>query len=105
GGAGVLAALVPSSMLLMSISTLLANNVYRVFTPSATDTQIAKLVRYLVPLISLVGVYLTFIGGNTLFSLTLIAYNFVTQLAPAFFASLMRKNFVTKHGAFAGIIT
>ena len=97
--------LVPSSMLLMSISTSLAKNVYSVFTPSATENQIAKLVKYLVPLISLVGIYLTFKGGNSLFSLALIAYNFITQLAPAFFASLMRQNFVTKHGAFAGIIT
>ena len=105
GGTGVLAALVPSSMLLMSISTSLAKNVYSVFTPSATENQIAKLVKYLVPLISLVGIYFTFKGGNSLFSLALIAYNFITQLAPAFFASLMRQNFVTKHGAFAGIIT
>lgn len=104
GGTGVLAALVPSSMLLMSISTMLAKNVYSVFTPTATENQIAKLVKYMVPLISLVGIYLTFQGGNTLFSLALIAYNFITQLAPAFFASLMRNNFVTKHGAFAGII-
>jgi SSS family solute:Na+ symporter len=105
GGTGVLAALVPSSLLLMTISTLLAKNVFSVFTPSVTDNQIAKLVKYLVPFISLVGIYLTFKGGNTLFSLALVAYNFITQLAPAFFASLMRRNFVTKHGAFAGIMT
>ncbi|MGZ7147828.1 sodium:solute symporter family protein [Bacillus sp. BC08] len=105
GGAGVLAALVPSSLLLMAISTLLAKNIYQVFNPSVTEMQLGKLVKYLVPFISLVGIYLTFKGGNTLFSLALIAYNFITQLAPAFFASLMRKNFVTKQGAFAGIIT
>ncbi|NOU72458.1 sodium:solute symporter family protein [Paenibacillus sp. LMG 31458] len=105
GGTGVLAALVPSSLLLMTISTLFAKNVYRVFTPSATDYQIAKLVKYLVPLVSLVAIYLTFKGGSSLFSIAIIAYNFITQLAPAFFASLMKKNFVTKQGAFAGIIT
>ncbi|SCL91970.1 sodium:solute symporter family protein [Bacillus wiedmannii] len=105
GGAGVLAALVPSSLLLMAISTLLAKNIYQVFNPSVTEMQLGKLVKYLVPFISLVGIYLTFKGGNTLFSLALIAYNFITQLAPPFFASLMRKNFVTKQGAFAGIIT
>jgi len=105
GGAGVLAALVPSSLLLMAISTLLAKNIYQVFNPSVTEMQLSKLVKYLVPFISLVGIYLTFKGGNTLFSLALIAYNFITQLSPAFFASLMRKNFVTKQGAFAGIIT
>ncbi|MGE1104898.1 sodium:solute symporter family protein [Bacillus wiedmannii] len=105
GGAGVLAALVPSSLLLMAISTLLAKNIYQVFNPSVTEMQLGKLVKYLVPFISLVGIYLTFKGGNTLFSLALIAYNFITQLAPTFFASLMRKNFVTKQGAFAGIIT
>ncbi|MCW9132062.1 sodium:solute symporter [Bacillus paramycoides] len=105
GGAGVLAALVPSSLLLMAISTLLAKNIYQVFNPSVTEKRLGKLVKYLVPFISIVGIYLTFKGGNTLFSLALIAYNFITQLAPAFFASLMRKNFVTKQGAFAGIIT
>lgn len=105
GGAGVLAALVPCSLLLMAISTLLAKNIYQVFNASVTENQLSKLVRYLVPFISLFGIYLTFKGGNTLFSLALIAYNFITQLAPAFFASLMKKNFVTKQGAFAGIIT
>lgn len=105
GGTGVLAALVPSSLLLMTISTLLIKNVYRVFKPSTNDNQTAKLVKYVVPFISLVGVYLTFRGGNTLFSIAIIAYNFITQLAPAFFASLMKRNFVTKYGAFSGIVT
>ncbi|MFE0506528.1 sodium:solute symporter family protein [Peribacillus butanolivorans] len=105
GGVGVLAALVPSSLLLMTISTLFSKNVYSVFAPSTTDKQIGKLAKYLVPFISLVAVYLTLKGGNSLFSIAIIAYNFITQLAPAFFASLMRKNFVTKQGAFAGIIT
>jgi SSS family solute:Na+ symporter len=104
GGAGVLAALVPSSMLLMTISTLFAKNIYQVFAPSTEDKQIAKLVKYLVPFISLAAIFLTFKGGNSLFSIAIIAYNFITQLAPAFFASLMKKNFVTKQGAFAGII-
>ncbi|MDR7002605.1 sodium:solute symporter [Neobacillus niacini] len=104
GGAGVLAALVPSSLLLMTISTLFAKNIYQVFVPATADNQIAKLVKYLVPFISLVAIYLTFKGGNSLFSIAIIAYNFITQLAPAFFASLMKRNFVTKQGAFAGII-
>jgi solute:Na+ symporter, SSS family len=105
GGTGVLAALVPSAMLLMVISTLLAKNIFQVFVPSITEGQIAKLVKYLVPVLSLVGLYFTFKGGNTLFGIALIAYNFITQLAPAFFFSLLKRNFVTKYGAFAGIIS
>ncbi|MEY2192000.1 hypothetical protein AB7942_04575 [Neobacillus sp. BF23-41] len=92
------------AMQLMVISTLLVKNIFQVFVPSTTEGQIAKLVKYLVPVLSLVGLYFTFKGGNTLFGIALIAYNFITQLAPAFFFSLLKRNFVTKYGAFAGII-
>ncbi|WP_223590051.1 sodium:solute symporter family protein [Neobacillus bataviensis] len=105
GGTGVLAALVPSSMLLMVISTLLTKNIFQVFVPSTTEEQIAKIVKYLVPIITLLGLYFTFKGGNSLFGIALIAYNFITQLAPAFFFSLLKRNFVTKYGALAGILS
>ncbi|MCM2532801.1 sodium:solute symporter [Neobacillus pocheonensis] len=104
GGTGVLAALVPSSMLLMVISTLIVKNIYQVVAPSKTEAQITRFMKYLVPFITLVGLYFTFKGGTSLFGISLIAYNFITQLAPAFFFSLMKKNFVTKYGAFTGII-
>lgn len=105
GAAGVLTALVPGSMLLMASSTLLAKNVYKVFAPTASDNQIARLAKLLVPVIALVAVYFTFQGGKTVVTLLLMGYSFVTQLFPSLLFSLMKKNFVTKQGAFAGIIT
>ncbi|CAH0179528.1 hypothetical protein SRABI96_01395 [Peribacillus sp. Bi96] len=103
GAAGVLTALVPGSMLLMSAATLLAKNVYGVFVPSATDKQIVSLAKYLVPVIALVSLCFTFKSG-TIVALLLMGSSLVTQLFPAMIFSLMRNNFVTKQGAFAGII-
>ncbi|MEH7504390.1 sodium:solute symporter [Neobacillus drentensis] len=104
GAAGLLTALVPGSMLLMGAATLLANNVYKTVVPRATDKQIMSLAKYLVPVLTLVSVYFTLHGGNTLLTLLLMAYSFVTQLAPALFFSFMKNNFVTKEGAAAGMI-
>lgn len=104
GAAGLLTAMVPGSMILMSASTLLVKNVYQVFVPSATDEQVAKLAKYLVPVIALVSLYFTFRGGDTIVALLLMGYSLVTQLFPAFVLSLQKQNFVTKQGAFAGIL-
>ncbi|MDQ0201291.1 Na+/proline symporter [Neobacillus ginsengisoli] len=103
GAAGVLTALVPGSMLLMSAATLLAKNVYGVFVPSATDKQIVSLAKYLVPVVALASLFFTFKSG-TIVALLLMGSSMVTQLFPAMIFSLMRNNFVTKQGAFAGII-
>lgn len=104
GAAGLLTALVPGSMLLMSAATLLARNVYKPFNKSASDIQIMKLAKILVPVISLISVYLTLNGGNTIVMLLLMGYSFVTQLFPALLCSLMKNNFVTKQGAIVGIV-
>ncbi|OIK15493.1 sodium:solute symporter [Bacillus sp. MUM 116] len=103
GAAGVLTALVPGSMLLMSAATLLSKNVYGVFVPSATDKQIVSLAKYLVPVVALVSLFFTFKSG-TIVALLLMGSSMVTQLFPAMIFSLMKNNFVTKQGAFAGII-
>ncbi|ALA70177.1 hypothetical protein GT50_08115 [Geobacillus stearothermophilus 10] len=104
GAAGLLTAMVPGSMILMTASTLLAKNVYQVIVPSATDEQVAKLAKYLVPIIALVSLYFTFRGGDTIVALLLMGYSLVTQLFPSFVLSLTKQNFVTKQGAFAGIL-
>jgi solute:Na+ symporter, SSS family len=103
GAAGILTALVPGSMILMAAATLLAKNVYQVLNPKVTDQQVSKTARYLVPVVALIAVFFTFKGGNTLVTLLLMGYSLVTQLFPALAFSLMKNNFVTKQGAFAGI--
>ncbi|MGG1677106.1 sodium:solute symporter [Neobacillus sp. NRS-1170] len=103
GAAGLLTAIVPGSMIMMSASTLLAKNVYKVFVPKATDQQVSKLAKNLVPVVAIIALYFTFKGGDTLVTLLLMGYSLVTQLFPALVFSLAKKNIVTKAGAFAGI--
>ncbi len=64
GAAGVLPALVPGSMLLMSAATLLAKNVYGVFVPTATEKQIVQLAKFLVPFVALIALFFTFQSGT-----------------------------------------
>jgi SSS family solute:Na+ symporter len=104
GAAGVLTALVPGSMILMTASTLLANNVYRTFRPQSDDAHIAAMAKAFVPCLMLLAVYFTLGGNETIVSLLLMAYAFVTQLFPIVLASLMRNNPVTRSAAFASVI-
>ncbi|MGB8957069.1 MAG: sodium:solute symporter family protein [Tumebacillaceae bacterium] len=104
GAAGLLTALVPGSMLLMSASTLLAKNVYHHLRPATTAGQVSRLAKWLVPLLALVSVYFTLNGGETIVQLLLMGYSLVTQLFPALFCSLLPRNPVTKQGAIAGIL-
>ncbi|KLU60965.1 putative symporter YodF [Peptococcaceae bacterium CEB3] len=104
GAAGILTALVPGSMLLMTSSTIVAKNIYHVFAPSTSEEQVAKIARLLVPVVALVAVYFTFNSGAAIVVLLLAGYSLVTQIFPAFIFSLLKNNFVTKYGAFAGIL-
>lgn len=103
GAAGLLTAIVPGSMILMSAPTLLAKNVYKVMRPQATEQQVSRLAKNLVPVVAIVALYFTFKGGNTLVTLLLMGYSLVTQLFPALVSSLFKTNYVTKQGAFLGI--
>ncbi|MFE1629496.1 sodium:solute symporter [Brevibacillus reuszeri] len=104
GAAGILAALVPSSMMLNVAATILSKNVYKIWKPETTDASLARLTRYLVPVVAIAALYFTFNGGNTIVTLLIMGYSLVTQLFPALFFSLWKKNPVTVQGAFCGII-
>jgi solute:Na+ symporter, SSS family len=104
GAAGVLTALVPASMILMTAATLLANNVYRAFHGSASEARVLNLAQLLVPVVALVAVYFTLQGGQTIVALLLMGYSFVTQLFPAVLLSLASDRWVTREGAAAGIL-
>jgi len=105
GAAGLLTALVPGSMLLLTAGTILAKNVYRVAVPTASDATVAWLARALVPAIALVAVLFTLRGGQAIVPLLLLGYNLVTQLFPALMLSLPRTPLATRAGAVAGILT
>lgn len=104
GAAGVLTALVPGSMILMTAATLLANNLYRVAHRSAADSHVVTIARLLVPVVALVAVYFTLQGGQTIVALLLMGYSFVTQLFPPLVLSLAGNRWITREGAAAGIV-
>jgi SSS family solute:Na+ symporter len=104
GAAGVLTALVPGSMIMMTAATLLANNIYRPLHGNVPDRQVSRLARRLVPAVALVAVFFTLQGGQTIVALLLMGYSFVTQLFPALVMSLRRHNPLTSTGVFAGIV-
>jgi solute:Na+ symporter, SSS family len=103
GGAGVLTALVPGSMIMMTAATLTANNVYRAFRPSVSQDHVATVAKWLVPVVALVAVWFTLRGGHTIVALLLMGYSFVTQLFPSLIMSLKRDNPVPREAAIAGI--
>lgn len=102
GAAGMLTALVPGSLILMSMATTLARIIHprRDGDPPETATQ----ARVLVPVLAGVALVFTFRGGTTLVTLLLMAYSMVTQLFPPLFASFVPAARVTATGAIAGIL-
>lgn len=104
GAGGLLAALVPGSMLLMVSATVLSKNVYGAFRPGTSDEQINRLARYFVPVVALAAIAFTLLSGLDLVFLLLLGYSFVTQLFWPLVFSLLPNNFVTKWGASAGVL-
>lgn len=102
GAAGLLTALVPGSLILMSIATTLARIVRPPREGQPADS--ATFARLLVPLLAAIALFFTFRGGSTLVTLLLMAYSMVTQLFPALLASLFPIARITAGGAMAGIV-
>ena len=102
GAAGLLTALVPGSLILMSIATTLA----RILRPprEGQPADSATFARLLVPLLAGIALFFTFRGGSTLVTLLLMAYSMVTQLFPSLLASLFPPARITAGGAIAGIV-
>ena len=104
GAAGLLTALVPGSMILITAATICAQNIYRALVPAATDRTVSVLARALVPVLALIAVFMTLFGGQEVVALLLMGYNFVTQLFPALILSLGEHPKISSTAAFAGIL-
>jgi SSS family solute:Na+ symporter len=104
GAAGLLTALVPGSMLLITAATILAKNVYKEIVPSASERQVALTARALVPVLTLLSVLLTLHGGTAIVALLLMGYNVVTQLFPALVLALGPSPKIGARAALAGIV-
>jgi solute:Na+ symporter, SSS family len=104
GAAGLLTALVPGSMILLTASTILTKNVYRLFAPGDDDRRLGIVARLGVPLFAIAAAVITLHGGAAIVPLLLMGYSLVTQLAPALLLSLGRRPLATRTGAIAGLV-
>jgi SSS family solute:Na+ symporter len=104
GATGVLTALVPGSLIMMTAATLFSRNIVAAFRPGQSDQSTMFLARILVPVVAIIGAYFTISGNDTIVALLLMGYSFVTQLFPSLICSLLPRNPATKQGASAGII-
>lgn len=102
GGAGLLAALVPGSMLLLAIATQLARNLIGLGLPGWDSEKLNLLARALVPLVALSAIAFEWLSGQGIVVLLLLGYGFVTQLLPALLASLLPQNPVPARAVWAG---
>ncbi|PUB09654.1 sodium:solute symporter [Paenisporosarcina sp. OV554] len=105
GAAGLLTALVPCSVMLMSAAAGLTQNLYKVIVPKASDKHLLTVSKLFIIFISLTALYFTITGGEAMAVLNIMSYSFIVQLAPALFLSLQKNNFITKQGAFVGILS
>lgn len=104
GGAGALTAMVPASILVLTAATLFAKNLCRpIFAPSLTDSEVARLARIMVVVISLLSLYLAIYSSSTLVSLLLVGYAGVTQFFPGVVLGLYWDR-ATPAGVFAGLV-
>ena len=88
GAAGVLTALVPGSMILMSAATLLANNLYRPLHRTAADRRSSAGASCWCRCGAGRGAVHACRAAKTIVALLLMGYSFVTQLFPALVLSL-----------------
>ena len=105
GAAGMLTALVPGSIMLISASTLLTRSLYRPLRPNSSDAHLMWVSRLAVPLLMGVTVALTLTGGSSIVALLLIGFAVVAQLAPALLSALLAPSAAHHAGAMAGIVT
>lgn len=104
GAAGMLTALVPGSMLLLTTSNMLAGVVQKAFKVSEDKRQSGIYARFMVPVVALVSLYFIFHSNDTLVAIMLLGVNIVAQFFPALLMSFRQHNPMTAAGAIAGII-
>ncbi|MDN5864411.1 MAG: sodium:solute symporter family protein [Gammaproteobacteria bacterium] len=103
GGAGVLAALVPGSLLLIVIATLLAKNGLALAPAFAGERRITLAARILVvPIAIAAGAFAVF-GSSGIVGLLLLGYSYITQLFPGLVLSFAARRSISTAGVFAGL--
>jgi SSS family solute:Na+ symporter len=104
GAAGAVTAMVPSSILVLFASTLLAKNVYKAgFNPRASEETVMRLSRFMVLVITTLALILAMFFPNELVFLLIIGYDGVTQFFPGVVLGLFWKR-VSKTAVLSGLI-
>ncbi|WP_434967979.1 sodium:solute symporter family protein [Listeria ilorinensis] len=104
GAAGMLTAIVPGSMLLMTAATLLSKNILFGLKPDFNEQKVTRLSKLFVPLLGAVACFLVFYDSSALAQILQVGYSLIVQLCPALFFSLWKRNPITKQGAISGMI-
>jgi SSS family solute:Na+ symporter len=105
GGAGVLTAMVPAGIMLLTAATLFAKNLWRpILAPGMTDQQVARFAKITVLVLTVIALCSSIYSSTTLVALLLAGYAGVTQFFPGVVLGLFTKR-VTMHGVFAGMVT
>jgi len=105
GAAGAVTAMVPSAILVLFASTLLAKNVYQTgINPRASEEKVMTLSRSMVLVIMTFALFFAIFLPNELVPLLIFGYDGVCQFFPGVVLGLFWKR-VTKTGVISGIIT
>jgi SSS family solute:Na+ symporter len=104
GAAGAVTAMVPSAILVLFASTLLAKNVYQTgFNPQASEAKVMALSRFMVLVIMTFALFFAIFWPNELVPLLIFGYDGVCQFFPGVVFGLFWKR-VTKTGVICGMI-
>jgi SSS family solute:Na+ symporter len=104
GGAGVLTAMVPAAILILTAATQFAKNLYRpLFAPNMTDDQVVQLARVMVVVLGGVSLLLAIYSSTTLVSLLLTGYAGVTQFFPGVLLGIYWRR-VSAPAVFMGLV-
>jgi len=105
GGAGVLTAMVPAAIFILTASTLFAKNLYRpLVAPVMSDDQVARLARGTVVVLGSISLCLAVFTSTTLVYLLLIGYAGVSQFFPGVVLGLYWPR-VTTPAVVTGLVT
>lgn len=104
GGAGVLTAMVPAAILILTAATLFAKNLYRpMFAPALGDAGIKRLARGMVVLLGAISLALAIQGSSTIVAMLLTAYAVMAQCFPGVALGLFWRG-TTGRAVFIGMI-
>jgi len=105
GAAGAVTAMVPSSILILFASTLLAKNVYQAgFNPKASEEEVIRLSRFMVLVIAFLALLFALFFPTALVNLLLIGYDGISQFFPGVVLGLFWRR-VTRAGVLWGLAT